>query len=65
MEVGDIVQINPGTEVFGGCLMVVTDVYPWGVMGYIQIPGEKGAAYYRAKEGDFETTGGIAPWVLK
>lgn len=53
IEVGDVVQIDPGhDEVFGGCFMVVTELKPsWnGLMGYISVPGkgdQGGPAYYR------------------
>lgn len=45
---GDIVQIDPDhDEIFGGCLMMVTEPGSWGAQGYFNIPG-KGLAYYRA-----------------
>lgn len=48
-RVNDVLQIDPEHDpVFGGCFMIVTEVKPWGVQGYVQIPGEKGGqAYYR------------------
>jgi hypothetical protein len=69
VEMYDIVQLDPQlTEnpMFAGCLMVVTEVKSWGVQGYVQSLGENGSpggqAYYRAKEGTFESTGGRAVW---
>jgi len=38
---GDIVQLNPRkNEMFGGCLVFVTDVRAWGVKGYIPMPDQ-------------------------
>ena len=52
-EVDDIIQISPThDERFGAALMVVTEVKPWGVVGYVQIPA-RGQAYYRLP---FEST---------
>jgi hypothetical protein len=37
--VGDIVQIYPEHDkTFGGCLMIVTEVYGWGAEGYFDVP---------------------------
>lgn len=70
IKVGEIVQLSPENtknEMFKACMMVVTEVKPWGVQGYVQSLGEKqqmgGAAYYRAEHGTFERTGGMAVWV--
>lgn len=30
IEMGEIVQANPDGGMFAGCLMVVTEVKPWG-----------------------------------
>jgi len=49
---GDIYQIDPDyDEIFGACLMVVTEIKPWGgAQGYFLIPGEDGGlAFYRCK----------------
>ncbi len=63
---GEIVQINPEShEMFGGCLMVVTEPKPWGVKGYVQGPGASGVAYFRCRFEDVEPTGGVAPWVVE
>lgn len=59
----DIVQIDPAHPgIFGGSLMVVTEVRPWGVQGYVTIPNG-GDAYYRCPWGTFAPTGGRAQWV--
>ena len=70
MKVGSIVQLDPvstGNPMFAGCLMVVTEIKMWGVQGFVQALGENqkpgGQAYYRAKTGTFEDTGGMAAWM--
>jgi hypothetical protein len=69
-EPGDIVQLSPTTTntAFACCLLVVTEVRQWGVQGYVQALGDTreapgGQAYYRAKWGEFEPTGGRAVWM--
>lgn len=69
VRVNDIVQLCPfSTEnkMFAGCFLLVTEVKSWGVQGYVQVLGSDGEpggqAYYRAKEGTFEATGGSAVW---
>jgi hypothetical protein len=64
-----IVQIAPTTEhrAFRFCLMVVAEVRPWGVQGYVQALGADrdhvgGQAYYRATWEEIEPTGGKAVW---
>lgn len=55
--VGDIVQLNPNTTTnpaFANSLLTVTDVYGWGVQGYVQLDGR---AYYRAKKGTYRRVG--------
>lgn len=63
VEIGDIVQVNPSKEVFGGCMVVVTEVREWGVQGYIQSAGAPGQAYIRLKWEDIEPTRGKAVWM--
>jgi hypothetical protein len=62
IEVGDIVQVDPSKEVFGGCLVVVSEVKNWGIQGYVQSAGVEGQAYVRLDFDSFETTGGKAVW---
>jgi hypothetical protein len=69
-EPGNIVQLSPTVtnRAFTACLMVVTEVRPWGVQGYVQALGESrnepgGQAHYRANWGEFEATGGRAVWM--
>lgn len=72
-KIGHIVQLNPETSVnkaFGGCFLTVTEIYDWGVQGYVQNLGSDrdntgGQAYYRAKWETLELTGGQARWLLK
>lgn len=72
VQPGDIVQLDPettGNRAFAACLMIVDEVKPWGVQGYVQALGESreqpgGQAYYRAAWGTFEPTGGRAVWIV-
>lgn len=54
---------------FAGCLFVITEMRPWGAMGYVQALGTDGSpggqAYYRAHFEEMEVTGGVAPWVTE
>lgn len=70
VAVGDIVQINPDfkSKCFAACLLTVTEVKSWGVMGYIQGIGPtfdeaSGQYYLRPTWEDMEPTGGKAPWI--
>lgn len=65
MREGDIVQIDPSKEMFGACMVVVTEVKDWGVQGYVQSAGVDGQQYIRLKHGDYEATGGRAVWVVE
>ena len=72
LNIGDIVQLSPldcKNQMFGGCMMVVTEPKPWGAQGYVQGLGEngeqKGQAYYRACWDEMEPTGGIAPFIVE
>ena len=64
IQVGDIVQVNPSVEMFGGCMVVVTEPKSWGIQGYVQSAGVPGQQYIRLKTEDFEKTGGQAVWVV-
>lgn len=62
---GDIVQVNPDKEMFGACLVVVTEVKEWGIQGYVKNASNTGGhAYIRLKWEDFEHTHGSAVWVV-
>jgi hypothetical protein len=63
ITVGEIVQCRPEKEMFGACMVTVTEVKDWGVMGYVQSAGVPGQQYIRLKTEDFERTGGMAIWV--
>lgn len=60
---GDIVQLGPETrnKMFAFCFLVVTELKPFGVQGYVQALGQDGEvggqAYYRAKWNEFEPIG--------
>lgn len=62
LEVGDIVQIDPDVETFGGCLVTVNEANGSKVMGYAQVPGS-GQAYIFLQPGKYALTGGVAKWV--
>lgn len=64
MNVGDIVQVNPEVEVFGGCMVVVTELKSWGIQGYVQSAGVPGQQYIRLKTEQIKPTGGKAVWVV-
>lgn len=64
MNIGDIVQIDPEMETFGGCLAVVTEANPSGrIMAYVQSAGVPGQQYIFLNAGKYEPTGGRAVWV--
>lgn len=68
-EVRDIIQILPGQK-WAGCLLVVDEVRPWGVIAYMQLPGpcddvvivvDTMRAHTRLRWDQFELTGGKVP----
>jgi hypothetical protein len=63
LKVGDIVQVTPDKEVFGACMVVVTELKSWGIQGYVQSAGVPGQQFIRLRFEDFERTGGKAVWV--
>jgi len=65
IEINDIVQVNPSKDVFGGCMVVVTEVKSWGVQGYVQSAGVNGQQYIRLPFEDIEQTNGKAIWVAQ
>jgi hypothetical protein len=64
IKFGDIVQVSPDKEMFGACMVVVTEVMSWGIQGYVQSAGVEGQQYIRLANDDFESTGGKAVWVV-
>jgi hypothetical protein len=64
LKVNDIVQVSPDKEIFGGCMVVVTELKSFGIQGYVQSAGVEGQAYIRLAFCDFEPTGGRAIWVV-
>lgn len=69
ISAGDIVQLSPDVRnaAFACCLMVVTELKPWGAQGYVQALGDArdapgGRAYYRATWDEMEPTGGKVAW---
>jgi hypothetical protein len=71
---GSVCQVNPETDsAFVGCLVIVTEVKPFGVQGFVQIPqgfdefGEQiggGKAYIRLNWKDIEYVG-EAVWTIQ
>lgn len=61
MNIGDVVQLNPKLDKFGGCFMIVTEPKSWGAQGYVTVPG-KGIAFYRANTEDMVKIG-EAQWM--
>jgi hypothetical protein len=64
IKVGDIVQVDPLFEMFGACMVVVTEVKDWGIQGYVQSANVEGQQYIRLKTEMFEPTGGVAVWTI-
>lgn len=64
IEIDDIVQVSPDKEMFGACMVVVTELKTWGIQGYVQSAGVAGQQYIRLKFDEIETTGGKAVWVV-
>lgn len=64
IEVGSIVQVHLEVETFGACMVVVTELKPWGIQGYVQSAGVPGQQYIRLKTEQIEETGGKAVWVV-
>jgi hypothetical protein len=66
MKPDDIIQINPNhSDDFGGCLATVREVKDNGrLLVYIQSAAVKGQAYLFVREGQYEPTGGVSPWVV-
>ena len=70
---GDIVQIAPECKtnpLFGGCMLVISEVRAWGVQGYVQALGAGsespgGQAYIRLTWEKIEHTGGRAVWIIE
>lgn len=65
VQVGDVVQIDPEMDdTFGACFLVVTEVKPWGVQGYVTVPGhgKKGGAAYLRPTFDKLVRIGCAEW---
>lgn len=69
-EAGDLVQLDPervGNPMLAGCIMVVTELRSWGVIGYVQAFGRDGRpggqAHYRAKFDECSWVG-KAKWLV-
>ena len=65
LKVGDIVQVSPDYEMFGACMVVVTELKSFGIQGYVQSAGVPGQQYIRLKADEYEYTGGRAIWMVQ
>ena len=61
---GSIIQITKDDRYFKYCLATVTDSSRKRVMAYVQNAGSKGQAYIFLYEGEYEETGGTAPFIV-
>lgn len=60
---GDIVQIVDEADPWFGCLLVVTEPKPWGVQGFVSVPGlnePPGAMYRRPRNEQIVRVGRVA-----
>lgn len=60
IEIGDIVQIDPESDVvFGGCLLTVAELLGYGVHGFVSAPDPAGPIpyFYRAESKNFRRIG--------
>jgi hypothetical protein len=61
MQKGTIVQITNNEHHWYPCLVIVSEVKSWGIMGYLSIPadnsGNVGNAFIRISTGQFEVVG--------
>jgi hypothetical protein len=51
----DVIQIVPDHK-WGGCFLTVTEIFSWGIQGFVQIP-EQGQAYIRLRQDEWELSG--------
>jgi hypothetical protein len=59
---GDLVQMDKDCTNFSfrHCVMIVTEVKSWGVVGHISVPG--GMIPYREEHGKFKRVGNVDHW---
>jgi len=63
IEIGDVVQIDPDADfAFGGCLLIVTELKGFGVLGFVAGPDSGGPSpsYYRAESKEIRRIGRAA-----
>lgn len=56
MVKGDVIQVNEKVPEWCGCLMIIEEVYSWGVMAGLKIP-MNGTAYLRLTHEQYEPIG--------
>ena len=60
--IGAVLQIAPEhSEMFGACFLQATEIKPWGVQGFVRVPGG-GNAFVRVKWEHLAVIG-MAVWV--
>lgn len=66
IALGDIVQVDPDyrPEMFGGALVIVTDLRGWGIIGYVaELQMQRnGIVYVRVPFEHCHHTGGKIKW---
>lgn len=62
---GSIVQITKDDKKFKYCLATVSESSTKRIMAYVQNAGSEGQAYIFLYEGEYEETGGVAPFVVE
>lgn len=65
-RLGEIIQIDPSVDLFGGCLAVVNGISDSGrVIACVQNAASTGKpAYIFLTRSEYEPTGGRAAWVV-
>ena len=69
LEMGDVLQLNPEYERFGGMLIVCTEPKSWGCQGYLMSAYDfeafkfKGRAFLRPKFENMEYVGKLH-WIM-
>lgn len=53
---GDVIQVNESLTEWCGCLMIVDEIKPWGVMASMRVPGS-GITYMMLLSDQYEYIG--------
>lgn len=62
VKVGSVIQVKESIPMWGGCLMIVQEVKPWGVQCYMRLPfqGELRTTYLRLNHSEYYLIGEAA-----